>query len=73
MTSDLSLSESAGSRSLHRFVYAQHGRELMGCKSPGGEPWFIHNGMKQQRLVDPTKELFRRNPQNPIAVHPALA
>ena len=25
-------------------VYAQHGHELMGCKSPVGEPKLIHHG-----------------------------
>jgi hypothetical protein len=27
---------------LHRFVYAQHGRELMGLKSPVCEPLYVH-------------------------------
>ena len=26
-----------------RIVYAQHGHELMGCKSPVGEPKLIHH------------------------------
>lgn len=28
---------------MHPVVYAQHGHELMGCKSPVGEPQLIHH------------------------------
>jgi len=28
---------------LEHFVYAQHGHELMGCKSPVGEPKLTHH------------------------------
>jgi len=34
------LGDGAERRSLKLMVYAQHGRELMGCKSPVEEPWF---------------------------------
>jgi hypothetical protein len=31
-------------REFDAVVYAQHGHELMGCKSPVGEPKLIHDG-----------------------------